>query len=109
MRVCNGLAACSFPLCDGKCMAANPKWCQPVQCWKDYYQKWLANTEYDKLVSISAFLEVRAIHGNREFVDQIQQYLHHCIQKSPRFISALKSSTLTMASLLNLSQPKSTA
>ncbi|MCV5902488.1 hypothetical protein OFN63_40955, partial [Escherichia coli] len=38
---------------------------------------------------ISVFLEVRAIHGNREFVDQIQQHLHDCIQKSPSFIPAL--------------------
>ncbi|KGY13176.1 histidine kinase [Vibrio tubiashii] len=89
MRVCNGLAACGYPLCDGKYMAANPKWCQPVQRWKNYYQKWVANPEYNKLLSISVFLEVRAIHGNRELVDQIQQHLHHSIQKSPRFISAL--------------------
>ena len=89
MRVCNGLAACGYPLCNGKYMAANPKWCQPIQRWKDYYQKWVSNPEYNKLLSISVFLEVRAIHGNSDFVDQIQQHLHQCIQASPRFISAL--------------------
>ncbi|CAE6951962.1 DUF294 nucleotidyltransferase-like domain-containing protein [Vibrio sp. B1FLJ16] len=89
MRVCNGLAACGYPLCDGKYMAASPQWCQPVRVWKEYYQKWVASPEYNKLLSISVFLEVRAIHGNREFVDQIQQHLHQCIQKSPNFIPAL--------------------
>ncbi|AGQ97157.1 TPA: CBS domain-containing protein [Vibrio parahaemolyticus] len=89
MRVCNGLAACGYPLCDGKYMAASPKWCQPIRRWKEYYQKWVASPEYNKLLSISVFLEVRAIHGNREFVDQIQQHLHDCIQKSPSFIPAL--------------------
>ncbi|MCA0937433.1 DUF294 nucleotidyltransferase-like domain-containing protein [Vibrio alginolyticus] len=89
MRVCNGLAACGYPLCDGKYMAASPQWCQPVSVWKEYYQKWVASPEYNKLLSISVFLEVRAIHGNREFVDQIQQHLHECIQKSPNFIPAL--------------------
>ncbi|MBJ6889147.1 DUF294 nucleotidyltransferase-like domain-containing protein, partial [Vibrio cholerae] len=39
MRVCNGLAACGYPLCDGKYMAASPKWCQPIRRWKEYYQK----------------------------------------------------------------------
>ncbi len=89
MRVCNGLAACGYPLCDGKYMAATPQWCQPVSIWKEYYQKWVASPEYNKLLSISVFLEVRAIHGNREFVDQIQQHLHACIQKSSNFIPAL--------------------
>ncbi|EMK3314251.1 CBS domain-containing protein [Vibrio vulnificus] len=89
MRVCNGLAACGYPLCDGKYMAASPKWCQPVSRWKEYYQKWVASPEYNKLLSISVFLEVRSIHGNRELVEQIQQHLHHCIQRSANFIPAL--------------------
>ncbi|HFQ5401545.1 TPA: DUF294 nucleotidyltransferase-like domain-containing protein [Vibrio vulnificus] len=89
MRVCNGLAACGYPLCDGKYMAASPKWCQPVSRWKEYYQKWVASPEYNKLLSISVFLEVRSIHGSRELVEQIQQHLHYCIQQSPSFIPAL--------------------
>ncbi|WP_456295037.1 DUF294 nucleotidyltransferase-like domain-containing protein [Vibrio sp. AK197] len=89
MRVCNGLAACGYPLCDGKYMAASPKWCQPISRWKEYYQKWVSSPEYNKLLSISVFLEVRAIYGNADFVDQIQQHLHHCIQDSANFLPAL--------------------
>ncbi|PNH88421.1 DUF294 nucleotidyltransferase-like domain-containing protein [Vibrio diazotrophicus] len=89
MRVCNGLAACGYPLCDGKYMAATPKWCQPISVWKDYYSKWVSSPEYSKLLSISVFLEVRSIYGNRDYVEQIQQHLHDCIQKSGRFIPAL--------------------
>lgn len=89
MKVCNGLAACGYPLCDGKYMAATPKWCQPISVWKDYYSKWVSSPEYSKLLSISVFLEVRSIYGNRDYVEQIQQHLHDCIQKSGRFIAAL--------------------
>ncbi|POT59252.1 histidine kinase [Citrobacter amalonaticus] len=89
MRVCNGLAACGYPLCEGKYMAASPRWCQPVHRWKDYYTKWVASPEYNKLLSISVFLEMRAIHGNRDLVDEIQQHLHECIKKRPQFIPAL--------------------
>ncbi|NDJ58881.1 CBS domain-containing protein [Enterobacteriaceae bacterium 4M9] len=89
MRVCNGLAACGYPLCDGKYMAASPKWCQPVRQWKEYYQKWVASPEYNKLLSISVFLEMRTVYGNRELVDSIQQHLHECIQKSTKFIPSL--------------------
>lgn len=89
MRVCNGLAACGYPLCDGKYMAASPKWCQPVSRWKHYYQKWVSSPEYNKLLSISVFLEVRAIHGNSDFVEQIQHFMHQCIHSSSNFIPAL--------------------
>ncbi|MDW6004783.1 DUF294 nucleotidyltransferase-like domain-containing protein [Vibrio mangrovi] len=89
MRVCNALAACGYPVCDGRYMAASPKWCQPVSRWKEYYQKWVSSPEYNRLLSISVFLEVRSVYGNRELVDQIQQHLHHCIQNSSGFIPAL--------------------
>ncbi|WP_432454651.1 MULTISPECIES: DUF294 nucleotidyltransferase-like domain-containing protein [unclassified Agarivorans] len=89
MKVCNGLAACGYPLCDGKYMAATAQWCQPLSRWKAYYQKWVASPEYNKLLSISVFLEVRAIYGEHELVDKMQQYLHQCIQQSRNFIPAL--------------------
>lgn len=89
MRVCNGLAACGYPLCDGKYMAATPKWCQPISRWKEYYHKWVSSPEYNKLLSISVFLEVRAIHGNTDFVETIQSHMHECIHNNPKFIPAL--------------------
>ncbi|QIA66070.1 CBS domain-containing protein [Vibrio astriarenae] len=89
MRVCNGLAACGYPLCDGKYMAANRKWCQPVSRWKEYYHKWVLSPEYNKLLSVSVFLEVRAVHGNADLIEAVQNHMHQCIQKNPRFIPAL--------------------
>ncbi|MFV0576697.1 MAG: DUF294 nucleotidyltransferase-like domain-containing protein [Vibrio sp.] len=89
MMVCNGLDACGYPLCDGKYMAATPKWCQPLSRWKEYYRKWVGAPEYNKLLNISVFLEVRAIHGNAELVTELQQHLHQCIEKSHQFIPSL--------------------
>ncbi len=70
-------------------MAATPKWCQPISIWKEYYSKWVSSPEYNQLLSISVFLEVRSIYGNRDYAEQIQQHLHDCIQKSDKFIPAL--------------------
>ena len=89
IKVCNGLAECGYPLCTGKYMAASPKWCQPISVWKDYYRDWVANPEYNRLMSISVFLEMRAIYGNTEFVSQIHQHLYECIQESKGFIPSL--------------------
>ncbi|MDG3084842.1 DUF294 nucleotidyltransferase-like domain-containing protein [Vibrio hannami] len=89
IKVCNGLAACGYPLCDGKYMAATPKWCQPISRWKEYYRKWVASPEYNHLLSITVFLEIRAIHGNSDYVDQIHSSMHEAIHESPGFIPAL--------------------
>ncbi|MFC3025298.1 DUF294 nucleotidyltransferase-like domain-containing protein [Vibrio zhugei] len=89
MRVCNGLAACGYPLCDGKYMAASPKWCQPLSTWKSYYTKWVASPEYNQLLSISVFLEVRGIHGDMNLVTEMQHHLHRCLQDSHTFLPAL--------------------
>lgn len=95
MNVCNGLDACGYPLCSGKYMAATPKWCQPISRWKEYYQKWVASPEYNRLLSISVFLEIRAIHGNKEFVDTIHKSMHNAIHNSPRFLPSLVRDAIT--------------
>jgi CBS domain-containing protein len=102
MRVSNALAACGYPLCDGKYMAASPKWNQPVSRWKDYYSKWVASPEYNQLLSISVFLEVRAIYGNEDLVKQLQDHLHQCIVNNPRFITALTRDAVDTAPPLGI-------
>ena len=57
--------------------------------WKEYYRKWVNTPEYNKLLNISVFLEVRAIYGNKELADELQQHLHQCITNSARFIPSL--------------------
>ncbi|MEZ9043046.1 MULTISPECIES: DUF294 nucleotidyltransferase-like domain-containing protein [unclassified Vibrio] len=89
MRVCNGLAAVGYPLCDGKYMAATAKWNQNVGRWKEYYTKWGASPEYNKLLNISVFMEIRCVYGNAELVDTLQNHLHQTINANPRFIPAL--------------------
>ncbi|MGR5177143.1 DUF294 nucleotidyltransferase-like domain-containing protein [Vibrio parahaemolyticus] len=102
MRVSNGLAACGYPLCDGKYMAASPKWNQPVSRWKEYYSKWVASPEYNKLLSISVFLEVRAVYGKEELVKQLQEHLHQCIVESPRFIPSLTRDAIEVSPPLGI-------
>lgn len=88
-RVCHDLDRCGYPLCSGKYMASTAKWCQPLSIWKEYYRKWVSNPEYNKLLNISVFLEVRAIYGNSDFATQLQSHLHACIQNNRQFLSAL--------------------
>ncbi|NLS13745.1 CBS domain-containing protein [Vibrio sp. SM6] len=89
MMVCAGLARCDYPLCPGKFMAATPKWCQPLNIWQQYYQKWVANPEYDCLLNISVFLEVRAVYGNHQFETDLRQSMHQAISRNGSFLVKL--------------------
>lgn len=87
--VSNALDTCGYPLCTGKYMAATPKWCQPLSVWKEYYKKWVQNPEYDCLLNISVFLEIRSIYGNSQFTDILRNELHQNIQQNKSFLPAL--------------------
>ncbi|BBM64344.1 putative nucleotidyltransferase substrate binding domain-containing protein [Vibrio alfacsensis] len=89
MIVTNGLASCDYPLCPGKFMAATPKWCQTLSVWKRYYKKWVANPEYERLLNISVFLEIRTLHGNRDYERILRDELHTNIRSNREFLSML--------------------
>ncbi|GAL09218.1 predicted signal-transduction protein containing cAMP-binding and CBS domains [Vibrio astriarenae] len=70
-------------------MAATPKWCQPLSVWKHYYKKWVANPEYERLLNISVFLEIRSIYGNSEFETILRDELHQNIRENREFLGML--------------------
>ncbi|WP_343291897.1 DUF294 nucleotidyltransferase-like domain-containing protein [Vibrio harveyi] len=102
MRVCNALAACGYPLCDGKYMAASPRWCQPLQRWKHYYNKWVSSPEYNQLLNISVFLETRAIYGSYELVEELQDHLNDCIQHNSSFLPCLTRDAINISPPLSI-------
>ena len=87
--VTTGLASCGFPLCPGDYMASTAKWCQPVSVWKHYYKKWVANPEYERLLNISVFLEIRTIYGNSDYEMVLRDEMHSNIHKNREFLSTL--------------------
>ncbi len=89
MYVCKGLDLCGFPLCEGRYMAATPKWCQPLEMWKKYHEKWVLNPEYDMLLNISVFLDLRIIDGNHQLLDNLNKIRVENIYRNTRLIKAL--------------------
>ncbi|NOH79890.1 CBS domain-containing protein [Vibrio sp. RE86] len=95
MMVTNGLASCDYPLCPGKFMAATPKWCQTLSVWKHYYKKWVANPEYERLLNISVFLEIRTVFGVSDYEKQLREALHENIRSNREFLSMLVNDAVT--------------
>lgn len=87
--VCEGLDLCGYPLCSGNYMATNKRWCQPVSMWEHYYRKWTKNPEYERLLNITVFLEVRSVFGEADYVDQLRACLHTNISNNREFLLML--------------------
>ena len=92
--VCKALDSCGYPICTGKFMATNSKWSQPMRVWKAYFDKWVANPEYECLLNVSVFLETRCIYGNDQLNNQLQQHLFTVIETSSRFLPSLIQSAV---------------
>jgi CBS domain-containing protein len=87
--VVKGLDACGYPLCPGNYMAATPKWCQPQSVWREYYRKWVSNPEYERLLNISVFLEIRSVYGEASYADELRDELHSQIKSNREFLGIL--------------------
>ena len=100
--VCNALDACAYPLCTGKYMAVNPKWCVPLNVWKASYSKWISNPEYDSLLNVTVFLETRWLYGNESLNAELQAHLFDSIKKSSVFLASLVSDSVSVSPPLGI-------
>lgn len=94
MYVCKGLSQLGYTLCKGRFMAATPQWCQKQSIWKAYYRKWATNPEYDLLLNLNVFLEVRHIYGDEALFQSVDGYRHQQVSNNTRLTSALVRNAL---------------
>ncbi len=69
------LVNCGYPLCPGEIMAVNPKWCQPVSVWKNYFSSWIAAPEPQELLNATIFFDFRAGFGKVALADDLRNFL----------------------------------
>lgn len=94
MYVCKGLAQLNYPLCSGRFMAANPQWCHRESVWKAYFRKWATNPEYELLLNLNVFLEIRHIYGNETIFQEVDSFRYQLVKNNKLLISALIRNSL---------------
>jgi CBS domain-containing protein len=62
-QVVEKLVECGFPHCPGNIMAINPRWRQPLDAWKDYFEQWIHTPKEEALLRVSIFFDYRRVHG----------------------------------------------
>ncbi|MCE0493657.1 DUF294 nucleotidyltransferase-like domain-containing protein [Vibrio salinus] len=94
MYVCKGLDQCGYPLCSGRFMAAVPRWCQTVSMWQQYYRKWAMNPEYEMLLNLTVFLDIRPVYGATGLFEQLDKYRLQQVTGNHHLMAALVRNTL---------------
>jgi len=70
-KVCDWLNDCGYVYCTGEAMAKNPKWCQSISKWKEYFHTWITNSDQQDLIDLSIFFDFRCIYGNSDLAAEL--------------------------------------
>lgn len=94
MYVCKGLSELGYRLCEGRFMAITPQWCHKQSIWNEYFRKWSTNPEYDLLLNLNVFMEIRHLYGNQKIFESVNATRHQYITNNPHLTVALVRNAL---------------
>ncbi|MCP3898247.1 MAG: cyclic nucleotide-binding/CBS domain-containing protein [Desulfobacteraceae bacterium] len=92
--ICTMLDKAGFDFCEGKIMAMNPKWCQPLSVWKDYFFKWIHKGTPEDLLNSSIFFDFKGAWGDLELTDELSSYLYKSLDGWAGFLRHLTTNAL---------------
>ncbi|WP_120635197.1 DUF294 nucleotidyltransferase-like domain-containing protein [Ruegeria sp. EL01] len=92
--VSNGLNTCGYFYCPGDMMATNPRWCQPVQVWRDYFRGWIAKPNPEAQMLASVMFDLRPIGGQFELFEDLQAHTLGAANANSIFVAHMISNSL---------------
>lgn len=96
MTVCKGLSELGYSLCKGRFMAATTKWCQTSQIWREYFKLWSENPEYESLLNLNVFIEIRHIYGDKLLFQEVDAHRHQqIIHNHPLTVALVRNALRT--------------
>lgn len=99
-KVCGWLDLVGYCRCKGEVMACNPKWCQPLAKWRQYFTDCITAANPQDLLDVNVFFDFRCAHGETGHVVQLRQHLRRLLEGEGRntFFFHLAQSTLQFRS-----------
>ncbi len=93
--VCQWLDQIGYKHCKGESMASNPKWCQPLARWRQFFSDCIATATPQDLVDVNIFFDLRCAFGETGHVMQLRQHLQQLMEANQEvFFFNLAQSTL---------------
>ncbi|WP_299934244.1 DUF294 nucleotidyltransferase-like domain-containing protein [uncultured Pelagimonas sp.] len=92
--VCAGLDTCGYVFCPGDMMATNPRWCQPVRVWRDYFRSWINKPSPEAQMLASVMFDLRPIGGTVGLFADLQETTLEAASKNSIFVAHMLSNSL---------------
>lgn len=93
-KVCGWLDKAGYSFCEGEIMAKNPKWCQPLSVWKDYFKSWVSTMDPEALLDSSIFFDFRGVSGDLSLTGELFDELNRLTATKPLFFYFLAQNCL---------------
>ena len=90
------LVNCGYPLCPGEIMARNPKWCQPLSVWKNYFSQWITKPDPQELLHATIFFDFRSGFGDYTLARDLRKHLNQEAVKQDIFLFHLARQCLSI-------------
>lgn len=100
--VSDGLNACGYVYCPGDMMATNPRWCQPLSVWRDYFKGWIKSPSKEAQMLASVMFDLRVIGGDQSLFDGLQADTLKAASANSIFTAHMASNALTHHTPLGL-------
>jgi CBS domain-containing protein len=84
-RIATALESVGVPLCPGNMMASNPDWCHSLSEWKHLTERWITMPSPDHTVFFGVFQDLRVLHGDVAFEQELQAHLCECTSSNTIF------------------------
>ncbi|KUJ85794.1 histidine kinase [Ruegeria marisrubri] len=92
--VSDGLDACGYFYCPGDMMATNPRWCQPVRIWREYFAGWIAKPNPEAQMLASVMFDLRPIGGAFDLFEDLQAETLRAASANSIFVAHMISNSL---------------
>ncbi|PWG16489.1 DUF294 nucleotidyltransferase-like domain-containing protein [Salibaculum griseiflavum] len=92
--VSDGLDRCGYFYCPGDMMATNPRWCQPMSVWRDYFEGWIAKPDPEAQMLASVMFDLRPIGGDESLFEGLQTETLKAAARNSIFTAHMISNSL---------------
>ncbi len=94
-KVCTWLDMVGYDFCKGEIMAMNPKWCQPISSWKNYFSSWINEITPQDLLEVNIFFDFRCLYGDTRFAEELREHIAELVASKAVFLQHFAQASLT--------------
>jgi len=85
----DSLIKSGFPLCPADYMASNPRWCQPLNIWKNYFHNWINTPTPEAILMSLIFFDFRPLWGDFSLADKLRTHLAQITKEQDSFFAEM--------------------